>query len=252
MFPFDSQRTDLLNRKTRVSKSCLRRILQTGFLSSKHASVKASRFDVIDHFYRGLQHILQRSNNHIFTATLQNRKTFYFARTSALVVVRSSSQNRSSSLMSPEWIYLTKTSNWAHEVKSVDSFTWKKNSSRRCFYFIYHLVFHIFRNSEMCLWTVSQEEIFLSCLPHYFCKKLFYCIQQTGFHKRFSNRASFLLGNFKCDFIWCLSYWGNVQQDSLSFQTRFMASEEFYNFLWGDRDALPLNTVLISKVSQTF
>jgi len=30
MFPFDSQRTDMCNRKTRVSKSCLCRILETG------------------------------------------------------------------------------------------------------------------------------------------------------------------------------------------------------------------------------
>jgi len=44
----------------------------------KQASVKASRFDVIDNFYRGIQHILQRSNNHksISTATLQNQTIF--------------------------------------------------------------------------------------------------------------------------------------------------------------------------------
>jgi len=41
----------------------------------KQASVKASRFDVIDHFNRGIQHILQ-SNNHISTATLQNQNIF--------------------------------------------------------------------------------------------------------------------------------------------------------------------------------
>ena len=44
----------------------------------KQASVKASRFDVIDNFYRGIQHILQRSNNHksFSNATLQNQKIF--------------------------------------------------------------------------------------------------------------------------------------------------------------------------------
>jgi len=42
----------------------------------KQASVNASRFDVIDNFYRGIQHILQRSNNHISTAILQNQKLF--------------------------------------------------------------------------------------------------------------------------------------------------------------------------------
>ena len=42
----------------------------------KQASVISSRFDVIDHFYRGIQHILQRSNNHISIATLQNQKRF--------------------------------------------------------------------------------------------------------------------------------------------------------------------------------
>jgi len=69
MFTFDSQRTDVWNRKIRVSKSCLCRIF-------KQASVISSRFDVIDNFYRGIQHILQRSNNHISIATLQNQKRF--------------------------------------------------------------------------------------------------------------------------------------------------------------------------------
>jgi len=44
--------------------------------SLKQASVKASRFDVIGNFYRGFQHILQRSNNHISIATLPNQKIF--------------------------------------------------------------------------------------------------------------------------------------------------------------------------------
>ena len=82
-------------------------------------------------------------------------KDFYFSRTSALVVVCSSSQNRSSSLMSPEWIYLTKTSNWAHEVTSIDSSTWKKHWRWRCFYFIYHLVFQIFQH----IWNAPLNSI---------------------------------------------------------------------------------------------
>jgi len=41
--------------------------------SFKQASAKASRFDVIDQFYRG---ILQRSNNHISTATRHSQKIF--------------------------------------------------------------------------------------------------------------------------------------------------------------------------------
>jgi len=50
----------------------------------KQESVKTSRFDVIDK-NREIQHILQTSNRHISTATLQNQKRFYFSRTSALV-----------------------------------------------------------------------------------------------------------------------------------------------------------------------
>ena len=138
----------------------------------KQAGVEASRFHVIDNFYHGIQHILQRNkqssaskrtsvNNtefefyfrsnflnffwkperdpiivgapwvqtphNIFTATLQNQsKKVYFSRTPALVAC-SSSQNRNSALMSPEWIYLTKKSNWAHEVTFVKSSTWKGN-----------------------------------------------------------------------------------------------------------------------------
>jgi len=45
---------------------------------------------------------------------------------------------------------------------------------------------------------------------------------------------------------------GNFQQDSLTFQTRFMAWEEFYNFLWRGWNALSLNTASISKVSHNF
>ena len=45
---------------------------------------------------------------------------------------------------------------------------------------------------------------------------------------------------------------GNFQQDSVTFQTRFIASEEFYNILWRGWDALSLNIVSISKVSHTF
>ena len=67
MFPFDSQRTDLCNRKF-----VCRNHVFVEFL--KQESVKASRFDAIDNFYCGIQHILQRSNNHISTETLQNRK----------------------------------------------------------------------------------------------------------------------------------------------------------------------------------
>jgi len=44
--------------------------------SLKQASVKAFRFDVICNFYRGFQHILQASNNHISIATLPNQNIF--------------------------------------------------------------------------------------------------------------------------------------------------------------------------------
>ena len=144
-------------------------------------------------------------------------KYFYFSRTSGLVVVCSSSQNRNSTLMSPEWIYLMKTSNWAHEVTSVDSSMWKKHWSWRWFYFIYHLAFHIFRHMwNSPLNNIAVRDVRLTT----FSKKLFYCFQQTGFHKRF-----FLI-------MWCFrlaisnatSYdacliGGHFQQDSLTFQT---------------------------------
>jgi len=32
--------------------------------------MSSKKNSVIDNFYRGIQHILQRGNNHIFTATL--------------------------------------------------------------------------------------------------------------------------------------------------------------------------------------
>jgi len=76
-------------------------------------------------------------------------KKVYFSTTPALVVVCSSSQNRNSAFIYPEWIYLSKTSNWAQEVTSADSATWRKHC--RCFHLIYHLDFHIFQHTVFFL-----------------------------------------------------------------------------------------------------
>jgi len=79
---------------------------------------------------------------------------------------------------------------------------------------------------------VSLEEIFLSCLPHYLLQEVVlmfstYRVSQAFFQSRevcclaISNATSYdacLLG-------------GNLRKDkSLTFHTRFMASEKLYNF----------------------
>ena len=166
-------------------------------------------------------------HKHISTATLQNQKRFYFSRTFALVVVCSSLQNRSFSLMSPERIYFTKTSNWAHEVTFTASSTWKENIRNA---FIHHLVFHIFRH----IWNTLLNRIVRKRYSSHCCltsvsKKWLCCFQQSGFHKLFSNRVS----------VSCLaissatSYYACVLGEtfrwdkSLTFQTCFVALEEF-------------------------
>ena len=178
--------------------------------SLKQASVKASRFDVIGNFYRGFQHILQRSNNNISICNPAESKDFCFSRTSALVVV-CSSPKIGAPLVSRIHIYLTKTSNWAHEVTSVDSSTWKKHWIWRCFCFIYHLVFHVFRH----IWNAPLNSIagrdirlMFASLPSPRSVLLFSTNRVS--QAFFSNRVSFLLGNCKCDFIWCLPYWGKL------------------------------------------
>jgi len=100
--------------------------------------------------------------------------------------------------MSPEWIYLTKTSNWAHEVTSVGSSTWKKHWSWRCFNFIYHLVFHIFRR----IWNVPLNSfagrdirlVFASLPSPRGCLTVF---NKQGFTSVFSNRVSFFAWQFQ-------------------------------------------------------
>ena len=88
-FLSNSQHTDAWNRKN----SCVE-------IKSLQNSLNGQEFsfqiDAIDHFYRGSQHVLQRSNNHesISTATLQNQNIFTSLEHLALVVVCSSSQNK--------------------------------------------------------------------------------------------------------------------------------------------------------------
>ena len=164
----------------------------------KQASVKASTFDVIGNFivdpstfYRGVTIVFPLQPCRI-------EKDFYFSRTSALVVIFSSSQNRSASLMSPEWIYLTKTSNWTHEVTSVDSSTWKKHCSWRCFYFIYHLVFHIFRHIwNAPLNSIAGRPFHLMCASLPSPRSYFTVFNKQEFTSVFSNRASFFAWQFQ-------------------------------------------------------
>ena len=54
-FPFKSQRTNVWNRRT----SCVENISLQSPL--KQAGIEASRFHVVDNFYHGIQHILQRN-----------------------------------------------------------------------------------------------------------------------------------------------------------------------------------------------
>ena len=82
-------------------------------------------------------------------------------------------------------IYLTKTSNWAHEVTSVNSSTWKKHWDGDAFISLITWSFTSSGISEMPLWTVSLEEIFVSCLPHYLLQEVVLLFQQTGFYKQF-------------------------------------------------------------------
>jgi len=131
-----------------------------------------------------------------------------------------------SSLMSPEWIYLTKTSNWAHEV-SIDSSTWKENIGNA---FIYHLVFHIFRY----IWNTLLNRIVRKRYSSHFCltsfsKKWLYCFQQSGFHKRFSNRVSVscLAISSATSCAACVLGETSRRDKSLAFQTCFVASEGF-------------------------
>jgi len=111
-------------------------------------------------------------------------------------------------LMSHEWIYLTKTSNWAHEVASVDSSTWKKSLELEMNHFIYHLVFHIFRH----IWNAPLNNIVGRDIRLMFAllaspRCCFTVFNKQGVASIFPIVWVFLLGNFKYDFIWCLFSW---------------------------------------------
>jgi len=108
--------------------------------------------------------------------------------------------------------------------------------------------------SETRLWTVSLEEIFVSCLPHYLLQEVVILFPTNRFHKRFfqSYEVFCLAISSATSYEACL-VGGNIRQDkSLTFHTCFMASEEFYNFLWRGSDVLSLNAVWTSKVSYTW
>ena len=123
---------------------------------------------------------VQTPQTYFHCNSAESKKGFSSGTPAFVVVVCSFSQNRSSASMSPEWIYLTKTSNWTHEVTSVDSSTWKENIRDA---FIYHLVFHIFQHiwNEPLSSTVGKRYSPHFCLTS-FSKRYFYCFQQTGFH----------------------------------------------------------------------
>ena len=140
-------------------------------------------------------------------------------------------QDGNSSLLSPEWMYLTKTSNWAHEETSVELFTWKDNTGDA---FIHHLVFHIFQHTwNAPLKFIAGKRYSSHFFLTSFSKKQFYCLQQTGFHKRFSNRVSFFTWQFQVRFhmkpvlLVKTSY-----KMSLTFQTWLHGVGRILNLFW--------------------
>ena len=155
--------------------------------------------------------------------------------------------------MSPEWIYLTKTSNWAHEVTSVDSSTWKKALESEM------LSFHSSPglSNLSTFWNVPLNSIAERDIRFVFAllaspRRCFTVFNKQGFTSVFQSCEFFCLKVSSATSYDAFLLGGNFRQDkSLSFQTRFMASEEFYNFLRRDWVALSLNAVSISKVSYT-
>jgi len=193
---------------------------------------------------------VQIPQTHFHCNSVQSKKVFIFSRASALVVC-CSSQNRSSSLMSPEWIDLTKTSNWAHEVTSVDSSTWKQNIADAMVSFI--IWSYIFRytgnaplnlvagkrySSHFCLTTLSKKQSYYS--------------QQIGFHKRFSNRLRFFPGKFQARVhmkpVFLLTTSGKISLWRFKLASWRRQNSKRFVACW---KVLALNAVWTSKVSQT-
>jgi len=188
------------------------------------------------------KHILQTSSCHISTATLQNQNRLYFSRTSALVFC-SSSQNRISSL-NVSWMNISHENKRLSTWSNIGRLTHRKHWSWRCFHFIYHLVFHIFRHiSNAPLISIAGKSYSSHVCLASFSKKLFYCFQQTGASQVF----------FQSYEVICLAISSATSYDACIggnfLQIRFIASEEFSNSLWRDWNALYLNAVSISKVS---
>ena len=125
-----------------------------------------------------LQELYQyQPHKHISTATLQDQKSSYFSRTPALVAVCSPSQKQEL-LLNVSWMIKS------HENKLLSTRSnscWLIHLERkywRCFHFIYCLVFTSSNISEMPLWIVSLEEIFVSFGPYRVAKKIFSLVCQ--------------------------------------------------------------------------
>ena len=155
--------------------------------------------------------------------------------------------------MSPEWIYVTKTSNWAHELTSVDSSTWKKALELEM------LLFHLSPGLSHLptFWNVLLNSIAGRDINFMFAllsspRRCFAVFNKQGFTIVFPIVCVFLLGNFKFDLIWCLSSW-------LKLPSRYVFDVSnsphgvgrILNFFWHGWDALFLNSVSNSKVSYT-
>ena len=157
--------------------------------SSKHASVTAARFDIIGNFYRGIQNILQ-SNNHISITTLQNRKIFVLL--SNICPCSLPFLTKWELLLSVSWMNIShknkKLSTWSNICWLIHV---KKHWSWRYFYFIYHLVFHIFRY----IWNVPLNSIagrdirlMFDSLPS---PRSCFTVFNKRFHKRFFQPCEF-------------------------------------------------------------
>ena len=158
------------------------------------------------------------------------KKYFYLSGTYALLVVCSFSQNNNSSFMFPEWIYLTKASNWAYEVTSVDSSVWKENIGDA---FIYHLVFHTFRHIwNAPLNSIGGRDICLIFASLASPRNSFIVFNKQGFTNIFPIAWGFCLAISRATSRDACLLGGEFRQDkSLTFQTRFMASEEYKLFV---------------------
>jgi len=102
-------------------------------------------------------------------------------------------------LMSHEWIYLTKTSNRAHEVTSVDSSTRNENIGVvDAFISFITWSFTFSGISEMLRWLVSLErDICLMFASPASPRSCFTVFNKQGFHKRFSNRVRLFSWQFQ-------------------------------------------------------